>query len=99
MERIISAINMDKDFNGGSSTYKIGEIVNGNLEVKHIMYRRDGLQNINNRSSSESCYLVVLVNELNKEIIYRLIPSTFVQEITFIEIEKKEDDTIKVERV
>lgn len=99
MERVILAINMGNDFNGDSNTYKVEEIVNGNLEVKHIIYKRDGLQSINNRSDKESCYLIVMVNELNKETVYKLIPSTFVQEVTFVEIEKEKDDSVKVERV
>lgn len=99
MERIISSICMDNNFNGTSNIYTVGEIVNNNLEVKHIFYKRDGLQSINNRSSDESCYLVVLVNELNKELIYKLIPAKFVQEVTFVEIEDVKDNGVKVERV
>jgi len=99
MERVILSIHMGDTFNGTSNIYKVGEIVEGSLEVKNIIYKRDGLQSINNRSTNESCYLVVLVNELNKEITYKIIPYIFIQEVTFIEVEAKKDDDVKVERV
>ena len=99
MERIISSISMHNDFNGDSKSYKVGEIVNGNLEVKRIIYKRDGLQSINNRSNNESCYTVVLLNELNKEPVYKVIPSVFVQEITFVEVKEEKSDGVEVERV
>ena len=99
MERIISSIHMGDTFNGISNIYKVGGVVDGSLEVKGIMYKRDGLQSINNRSASESCYLIALVNELNKEVTYKVIPHVFVQEITFIEIEDKKGEDVKVERV
>jgi len=97
MERIISNIHMGNEFNGDSNVYKVGEMINGNLELKSIIYRRDGLQGINNRS--ESCYLLILVNELNKETVYKVIPAKFVQEATFVEVEEKKGDGVEVERV
>ena len=56
MERVISSIHMGDAFNGDSPIYKVGGMVGGSLEVKVIIYKRDGLQSINNRSNSESCY-------------------------------------------
>jgi len=99
MERMIKSIHMGNGFNGDGNptSYTVKEIINGNLEVKLIIYKRDGLQSINNRSGS--CYLVILINELNKETIFKVIPAKFVQEITFIEIEEEKDDGVEVERI
>ena len=99
MERKILSISMSSQFIGEDNMYKVGEQVGGNWETMYIIYKRDGLQSVNNRSLSESCYLIALVNELNKETIYKLIPANFVQEITFAEIEKEEEDNVKVEKV
>jgi len=98
MERKILSIFMGNLFNGEDSTYKVGNVIEGNLEVVGIVYKRDGLQNINHRSPNESCYLIKLINELNKEAIFKMIPANFVQEVAFAEIEEKED-IVKVERV
>ena len=98
MKRKILSISMNSQFTGEDRTYKVGGQIDGSWEIIHIIYKRDGLQDINHRAASESCYLVILMNELNKETIYKLIPTDFVQEVTFAEIEKKESN-VKVEKV
>jgi len=99
MERKILSISMNNAFSGENNTYKVGEHIDGSWEIMYIIYKRDGLQSVNHRTISESCYLIALVNELNKETIYKLIPTTFVQEVTFIEIKEKESDDVEVKRV
>ena len=97
MKRKIVAIDMVDSFNGDDSRYEVGKQVNDNLEVTHITFKRDGLQVINHRD--ESCYLIRLVNELNKEeAVFKMIPAKLVSEVTFIEKEEKEQE-VKVEKV
>ena len=98
MKRKITAISMVDSFTG-ENKYEVGEQTNNGLEVTHIVYRRDGLQDINHRSNSESGYLVRLINELDKETpIFKFIPLTMVEEMTFIEEEEKEEE-VKVQRI
>lgn len=97
MERRIIAIEMMESFRGDDSRYEVGKEVINDLEVTHITFKRDGLQVINHRD--ESCYLVRLVNDLNKEEpVFKAIPAELVSEVTFIEMEEKEQE-VKVEKV
>jgi len=97
-ERKIIAIAMIAEFNGDDNRYVVGKQANGGLEVTHITYRRDGLQNINHRSVAEQGYIVRLINDLDKEHpIYKLIPAEKIDEITFIEEEEKEQE-VKMEK-
>jgi len=70
-------------------------------DVKSIQLRRDGLQSVVHRDCGH--YLIILVNPLNdKDVIYKAIPHTFVEDIMFIEKEDKEssscETTTKIKR-
>ena len=75
--------------NGLIKEYEVGRSV-GELEVKDIVFRRDGVVGVN---PQRPLYLVKIKNELTKEIIFKGVPEESVKELTFIEIDEKEEDT------
>ena len=68
--------------------------------VKSITFRRDGLTSINLGDGDCSNYLLELVDPISKsEVVFKVIPSEYVQEIVFIvETKQKSDETAKTMR-
>lgn len=100
MERKIVALSTST--NNGETAFLVGELLdNGGAELKveAILFRRDGLANVNKGVINEAHYLVKIVNELNKEISFISVPERTVLTVTFIEIEEKKDDEVKIEKI
>ncbi len=70
--------------------YKRDDEIDGHI-IKNIVFKRDGYSGINKGLPDESHYMITLENRLtDKEVMYKVIPSSEVNELIFVEVEKEE---------
>lgn len=85
MKVIISLISND-------ITYKRDDEMDGRI-IKDIVFKRDGYAGINKGAENEAHYLIVLENRLtDKDVVFKFIPYSKMDELVFAEIEKEEPD-------
>lgn len=74
----------------GLIIYKRDDEIDGHI-IKNIVFRRDGYGGINKGQPDESHYMITLENRLtDKEVMYKIIPSSKMTTLTFVEVEKEE---------
>lgn len=99
MERKIERKIVALSTNNGETTYLVDTTGSGESKVEGILFRRDGLANVNKGVMNEAHYLVKVVNEINKEISFISVPERTVSAVTFIEVEEKKDTEVEIKKV
>jgi len=88
--KIITSLTVD------GTVYKLNAEIEGHV-VKHISFKRDGLVGINKGTADEAHYIVVMENRMTeKEVFFKMLPASAMDELTYIEVEKEDPDDGKV---